>query len=562
MEKGFDRRSFVAGGAAAGFLALAGGALAACTTDSPSKSEGNPTDTAQTAVDKASPIAAVAAPSQWDKEADIVVVGAGGGGLTAATRARQEGLSIIVVEKLNIVGGNTQSATMFSVPGNTPDQDAREFAVPSYPFEPEKWADFMINAHQQSGNPEMLKLIGSNVPELFTWVSDSWGIDNWTLAPAGSYYTVAPLGMDEIIGKAYEVGQQLGAEFMLGTSAKALVKDGDRVVGLQVTDETGKELYLHGTKGVLLCGGGFASNKDLLAEYCPSALTRAAACFLSSSDQGEPLRMALGAGAEVVHKDSFAIFDGGMDWEEFGGEWCHYLYDGATQLVRQPWLLIDASGNRMRYIPTNKAGSLTDQAAIETATPGNRSYIIFDSKWDEYALPFEQKACRTLIKDGVDRQPYVPEYYQDYHAGVQDAIDMGVIRKFDTIEELAESLDMDSTVLAAAVDKWNATCATGEDDFMYPLDPSWLHPVSTPPYYGAKIGGNLFLTATGVAINTKMQVLDTKSKPIPGLYAGWYTAAGAFAPSTMVSMRYSPCGVTRSFLGGYLAVGTIAAEEM
>jgi predicted oxidoreductase len=538
--------------------------MVGCASGTPTEENKDTEGAAKTeqTVSNATPIDALPVPAQWDREADVVVVGAGGGGLTAAVRARQENLSIIVVEKLNMVGGNTQSATMFSVPGGTAAQDAREFAVPSYPFSPEKWTDFMINANAQSGNPEMYRTIATNVPLLFNWITEALEIDNWALAAAGSYYTVAPLGLDQVTNKAYEVSQKMGAEYMLGSLAQALVKDGDRVVGVKIKDNGGNDLYLHATKGVVLCGGGFAANKELLAEYCPAALDRAAACFLSSSDQGEPLRMALGAGAEVVHRDSFAIFDGGMDWKDFGGEWCHYLYDGATQLVRQPWLSIDATGQRIRYIPSNKPGALTDQAAIETATPGNRSYIVFDSKWDEYALPFEQKACRTLIKDGVDRQPFVPEYYQDYHAGVQDAIDTGIIRKCDTLDELAESLGLDADVVKRAVENWNKTCEAGEDDFMYPLDPVWLHPVAEPPFYGAKIGGNLFLTGTGVAINPKMQVLDTKSTPIPGLYASWYTAAGAFAPSTMVSMRYSPCGVTRSFLGGYLAIETIANEEI
>lgn len=571
METNMDRRSFLIGGTAAGVMAIAGGALAGCSTAASSGSSGSQPSTEANATEgskatgsadagKTAPIEPVSPPSSWDAEADIVVVGTGGGGLNAASRARQEGLSVIVVEKLMQPGGNTQSATMFTIPGGTAGQDAIEFGTPAYPFDSTKFTDYIMKGLGQGGSPEMIKHIADNLPNVFNWMTETYKLE-WTLGWGGTFYEVQPVGMTKIIEAAYAYAQEMGAEFMLGTEAKALVMDGDRVVGVKAKGKDGNEVYLHGKKAVLLCGGGFAANKDLLAEYCPSAVKRAVSCYLANTDTGDCFRMGLGAGAEITNRNSWVMFDGGMPWEEFGQEWCHYLYDGATQLVRQPWLSIGRDGQRVRYIESVAPGGLTDQATVETGTPGNRTYVLFDANWDEYLQTFNQKACRQPIQDGVARQSYTPEYYQDYHAGVQDAIDAGIIRKFDTLEELAESLELEPSVVKAAVDKWNAMVATGKDDFMYPLKDEYLHPIDTPPYYGAMIAGNIFSTSTGLLINTKMQVLSTGGSPIPGLYAGWHTAGGAGADDVVGSMLYDTGGVSRSYLGGYLAVGSIAAEE-
>ncbi len=547
MDVTMKRRQFVQAGIAAGAVALMAGA-----------SQGM-ADSADVPSSQTAPIPPVAVPDGWDLEADIVVIGAGGGGLNAASRARELGLSVIVLEKVGMPGGNTQSATMFSIPGGTPAQDAEEFAIPEYPYDPAKWVNYIQANNKQALDTAMYAAIAENYPPCFEWMVENYKGVEWTLAPAKRYYTTAPLGMTALTDAAYNYAVEQGAEFLLGTEALALVVDGDRVVGVEAEGDGGSQ-FIHANKAVLMCGGGFAANKEMVREWCPSAAQRAASCYLSSTDSGECFRMGLGVGAGVAGKNSYAMFDGGMEWDAFGQEWCHYLYDGATQLVRQPWLTIDCRGNRLRYIDSKTSGGLTDNATIHTSTPDGRAYIFFDANWDEYLQTFGQYACRRPIQDGVDRQPYVPEYYQDYHAGVQDAIDAGIIRKFDTIEELAEAMGLDTEIAMKAIDSWNEMVASGADDFTFPLKEEWLHPVDTPPYYGAILGGNLFQTRAGLLINTDMQVLDEKGHVIPGLYAGWYTAA--IGGNDLIESHYAATsGVSTSFLGGYMAANAISRLE-
>jgi hypothetical protein len=542
-------------------MVFAGAALTGCgdTEKETEIPEGSQADVSQTGSGKTA-IAPVDPPTAWDKEADVIVIGSGGGGLNAASRAREQGLSVILIERSSMFGGNTISASMFTVPGGTDIQNEAEVAVPEFPWDPKKCTDHLLTGLGWSGNPEMTYHILDNLPAVHKWMTETYKLE-WTLGHDGTYLSVAPLGMAKIIDAAVEYAEGLGAELLASTAAVALVKDGDRIVGVKAETTDGKELFLRGTKAVLMTAGGFAANKELLAEYCPSAIKRAASCYLTSSDQGDCFRMGLGVGAQVASKNVFVMFDGGMEWENYGGQWCRYLYDGSTQLVRQPWFTIDRCGQRMRYITSTAPGALTDQAYIETATPGNRAFIIFDSKWDEYAVGFSQYACRTLVREGVPRYPFIPEYYQDYHNGINDAFEAGIIRTCDTLDELAESLGIGADTLKTAVEKWNATCAAGTDDFIYPMKDEWLHPIVEPPFHGACIGGNLFQTGTGLMINTEMQVLDTAGAVIPGLYAGWYTAGWCIGEDTAGSMLYDSGGVSKSFLGGYLAADAIAKLE-
>lgn len=572
MDKGISRRGFVAAGAAgmAGALAAAGMAGAASAAEAAEAAEGQPGEAEPSeAVGSVAPIEPVSAPASWDEEADLVVVGAGGGGLNAAVRARELGLSVIVVEKCDAVGGNTQNATMFTGVNNTAAQNEAGFAIPSYPFDEAAWVDYIERGYGFGADPEMLGVIARNMPVVFDWMTEEYGIQ-WTLAGGGSFYqdSTRAIGMTNIVNAAYARGQELGAEYLLGTEAEALVMQDGRVVGVKALAADGTEVYLRGEKGVLLTGGGFAANRDLLAEYCPSALKRAAACYLVGIDTGECFRMGLGAGAAACAPNSFCMFDGGLDWFQKGGEWCHYLYDGATQIVRQPWLSLKRDGSRVRYIDSKQLGALTNQGMVETCDEDWRTRIVFDANWDSYIAGadnylagFAQFACRQPIQEGVARAPYVPEYYQDYHAGFQDAVDAGLIVKADTLEELAGLIDMDADVLAGAVARWNEACERGEDDFAYPVPAQWLRPVDTPPFYGAKIGGFLFMTCAGLKINTSMQVLAESGKPVPGLYAGWYTAGGPNGADTVVSMTYDFGGVSKSYLGGYLAAEAVAALE-
>ncbi len=160
----------------------------------------------------------------------------------------------------------------------------------------------------------------------------------------------------------------------------------------------------------------------------------------------------------------------------------------------------------------------------------------------------------------IDR---VPEWQRDWRNAFQMMVDAGAVKECDTIEELEEALGLREDVLVQAVKDWNAACEAGEDTVpTYKYDPSWLIPISEPPYYGAKLGGNLFATKCGLRINPKMQVIDTEGAVIPGLYAGWHTAGGSNGENNLAGKPFNGLygDVGLSFLGGYMAAGSIIGE--
>lgn len=535
-----SRRGFLAG---VGVTAIGAGALglSACASETHTIAETGE----KAAEDNISPIAPVEAPSSWDKEADVVIIGTGGG-VFGALRSVDLGYSTIVVEKSSTVGGASKNASVWGPIGGTACQNAAGFPdmSPAY-LEALKaqigggsnWMEF-AEAYDQAQR---------DVVDLSTRNGCEWQ-PSTVLGPEGGVFTIAPKGSEEggmtalaikyAIDAAAKAAESNGAEFLMNTEMTGLVKNGDAIVGIQVTTPEGNTAYYKANKGVIVATGGFTCNKDMLKEYVPTAYKYTFSCTAGPQDTGEGVRMLLGAGALFNGYDCHCIFDGGL---KNAGESC-YLYDAAVQVVRQPWLGINKFGDRYPY--HTSGAEYQNQAAVLRSQPGGEGYVIFDSNYEEYAESWQEETqmCRRLI------EPTMPDVGrlngmadEDWRIGFQRAVDNGVICKADTLEELAEKLELQPQILKTAVEHWNELCEAGQDaDGIYADNPEYLKPITTPPYYGAANGGILIATTAGAAVNKNCQVLSaTTAEPIPGLYAagcvigrGEYGSWSSFAATT------------------------------
>ncbi len=523
----------------------------------------------------ATPIPPRPVPASWDLECDIVVVGAGGGGLNAAARSAELGAKTICVESAGLQGGNAQSAGMCAILGGSRLQEERRFALPSYPFDAQKMTDWAMDEYHFAADPLLIHRIAEGGGKCIDWMADcgvQWRLGEVPVyvAPKNSTLDHHVLKMKDATDAMFSYGLRKGVDFRFQCPATALVQDEDgRVVGIYAKEGYEREISIHAKKAVILTAGGFCNNKALLDKYIPTAAMGCASSYLPLGETGECFRMGLGVSADVSGFNSSASFDGGVDWASEGGQWARFLYDGMTQLSRQPWLTIDRAGNRLRYMDSRvkKDGAaaiyaLGDLATVQMTPPGHRSYIIFDSKFEDHLAGFAQEHCRKLISPDLEQIEKVPEHYRDWHHGVEDAIEADVLKKRDTLEELEADLGFDEGILVGAVEKWNECCRKGKDDFMYPMPEEWLHEVATPPFYGCRIGGNLYGTKAGLMINDRMQVVSTSGRVIPGLYAGWHTAGGACGENSYVGdvILGSLLGdVSLAFCGGYLC-GTFAND--
>ena len=526
--------------------------------------------------DDATPIPPRALPARWDYECDICVVGAGGGGLNAAARAVQLGADVICVEAMGLPGGNAQEAGMCGILGGYSGQEEKKFAFPSYPFDPKALTDWAMDEYHYAADPKLIYRLACEGGKSLDWMADC-GV-HWRLGEVPVY--VAPkrstldhhvLKMKDATDAMYNYGYAHGVDFHFQSPAVALVQDdGGRIVGVVVNEDYETERYIRADRAVILTAGGFCNNKALLDKYIPTAAMGCASSYLTAGERGECFRMGLGVGADVSGFNSSASFDGGVDWQAEGGTWARFLYDGMTQLSRQPWLTIDRCGNRLRYMDSrvaedgaNAIYALGDLATIQMTPPGHRSYIIFDANYEDHLAGFAQEHCRKLLTPDLEQIEKVPEHYRDWHHGVQDAIDADVLKRRDTLEELERDLGLAEGVLTGAVARWNDAGERGEDDFLYPMPAEWLHPIVEPPFYGGRIGGNLYGTKAGLLINDQMQVVGTDGRVIPGLYAGWHTAGGACGENSYIGdpILGSLMGdVGLAFCGGYLG-GTFAVEN-
>lgn len=442
------------------------------------------------------------------------------------------------------------------------------------PFDPATLFAAYWPYFRNSVDPELMMTMIVRGHETIDWLEDvgvPWDFD-WTFTGRGGT-GLCWKGADDdgltvrmtlkVVDFVYSKAVDAGVKFMFRTTLTALVKDGEKIVGVKAKTADG-DIYVKANKGVILTAGGCANNRDMLKKYVPTCDKACGSSMMNPGDTGEAIRMGIGAGAQTKGFDSFGIFDGGPDWKTFGG-WSQYLYSGYTALLRSPWLQINEEGRRFTYLDNNGVGgemAATFHGMIEMAQPGNRGYVIFDSGWEKRVPEFKQSGCRRPItpnmKD-VDRMPEElgPHNWVD---GANRAIENKWIKQSDTIEGLAKEMGLEPSVVKKAVDDWNATCAAGEDNPLYNYKPEWLIPITEAPFFGASVGGFCGGTGFGLMVNPGMQVMSTKGTPIPGLYAGFTTAGGAWGESgygfaSVLAINHL------SWWSGYIAAETVLASQ-
>ena len=601
-DRTFSRRSFLKGVGIVGAAAATGAALAGCAPSGGGAQEaaatGDVPAVTQRLLDRgiigadlpdAAPILPFEAPERYDDEADVIVVGLGGGGLAAAGYLAEQGLEVIAIDKEATVGGASRHAAGYvDILGGTEAQNALGF-----PGVYRGDDDAAIRDAESSANysidEKLLRTLIDNHVEADEWITSTEGCNlvctgaAWNDASreggGGAFYNV--LAQDNLMNALEKRAKAGGADIRVQTAAARFVFDGQRVTGIVATDEDGAEHYLKARKGLILTAGGIGMNKDLIRAYIPSAYEGAVQGGPMPFHTGEVFRMGLGVGADFSGFDSWCCWEGGIDESIAGGDgqFWHYFWHGERQLFHNPWLVIDKYGHRQPYHAQNVQidtyntcliggmGDLSTTSAWMSAV-GHHVYNICDAKFPEEI--FKKSVTPDSVKDKCripladpDRLPENKGLVSaDWIGEVEAAVERGAVKKADTIEELAEMLLLDPAVVKRAVEDYNALCALGfDDELAFPYDPSWLSPIDTPPYYAAIVGGQIGKTLCGLRVNDLLQVADENGRTIPGLYAGFSTMGGMDGEGNYGCLAGNG-GTYFGGVGSSLITGYIAAKKL
>jgi succinate dehydrogenase/fumarate reductase flavoprotein subunit len=529
LSVGVSRRSFLKGAA----VVAAGGAataLAACA----------PTDN-ETGGSNANAGGNSAAGITWDRETDMVVVGAGGG-VYGALAAHAAGKEVLVLEKTMLFGGTTSlSGGEHWTPCNLVmkelgQEDNRADAI--------AYITKVANGH---ATQELIEAYVDKSPAFLEWTRDELKLE-WTSYGDGHHYqdyfdipgcreigrgvqvdivkstkniknedVEAPSGLIapfEFQLLRYLV-EERGIEVLYETTAKRLYKDDNgKIVGILATDSSGKELKIGVRSGVLLAAGGFDNNNEMRAQYlyAPIYYTR-----MTEASTGDGHRMGMEVGADLANMS--AVY--GQD------SWVPPQADGNIRLGQDR-----ADSGGVRGLPysliVNKKGR---RIADESGAYGTFQQLY--ANWDNSTFSWA-----NIPLYWIGDQNFVDRY------GIQtnkpgEVIDE--VFKADTLEEIARHYEIDSAALVAEVAKFNGYAATGVDpefhrgEFIFDrnsvadnnagLINGCLGPVEKAPFYACTLWPGSVGTSGGLRINGNAQVLNTSGEIIPGLYACGCNAA-------------------------------------
>ena len=413
-------------------------------------------------------------------DTEIVIIGAGGAGMTAAIMLQQAGKDFVILEKMPYVGGNTTKATGGMNASETHYQKEQGIEDSNALFA----ADTMkgghalndsslvaVMANSSAGAIDWLDTIGAELPK----ISFSGGASvNRIHAPEDGSGVGAYL-VDRFSAKLAE----LGVEVMLETAATELITDAEgKITGVKA--EGPDAVYTINAKAVILASGGFGANEEMYTTYRPDL--KGTVTTNAPGATGDGIVMAQAVGADLVDIEQIQL---------------HPTVEQTTSILitesvrGDGAILVNQSGVRF----TNELLTRDAVSAAELAQEGSYAYIIFDQK-----LRDNLKAIEKYVKSGITVQA-------------------------DTIEGLAEQLNIDPATLAKTLADWNEIVKNQRDpDFGRTTGMN--EDLTTPPYYAIRIAPGIHHTMGGVKINVAAEVINTEGTAIPGLFAAGEVCGG------------------------------------
>lgn len=467
----------------------------------------------------------------WHGEYDVIVVGYGGAGATASIEAADSGANVLLLEKAPFgqEGGNTRYAGqgVLSIDEKNMESGVEYFKnirglynTPS---------DEMINSYLSyaSKNHEWLKSIGAkNVL--------SFPFKEYDL-PGGESMDALLVDGEMFTGSLYKLLQEAvekrsdKIEVWYESPAVSLIQDPKtKIVHGVVVNNNGKILNIRAKNGVVLCTGGFENNQQMIQDYLklPYGYSKAA-----KYNTGDGIKMAMEAGANLWHMSNAA----GPDLNVLNPE-TNTTYAYAIQGEKST--LSTGFGARNTIFVGADGTRFTNEAILP-----NHGYVNYHGSWIQ--MPLSLPAYAVFDETARLSQPIYDSWSKDN----SKEIDKGIIIKADTLEELAEKINVDSKNLKNTIRQYNKYC-DNKKDLDFGRSPKTLKPIKKAPYYAIELVPSFTNTQGGLERNENGEVLDLNGNAIPHLYS-----AGELG--SMFSSIYQGTGN----LGECVAFGRISGQN-
>ena len=413
-----------------------------------------------------------------DRTTDVVIIGAGGAGLTAAIEATQNGANVIVVEKMPMVGGNTKYATGGLNAAETSVQKEKGI---------DDTVEIFIEDTMKGGgnlnNPELVKVLAENSAGTVEWLmglgADLTDIGRMggaskdrTHRPTGG----APVGQ-HIVDVLYAQSQELGIEILLESTVVEILGDSSQVSG--VTVETADGNYNINAKAVIVASGGFGANNDLVAQFDPAL-------------KGYGTTNHPGATGDVI---------------EFAKN-------------------IDVAYVDMEQIQTHPTVMPSNNYMITEAVRGNGA-ILVNREAKRFVNELDTRAVVSdalLAQENASGYLFFDQSVRESLSAIEGYYKKGFLIEGATLEEIAGKLDIDAATLQITIDTYNGYVADETDPEF--SRQSMARTLSVGPYYAVEVAPAVHHTMGGLMINTNGEVVNSSDAVIKGLYAAGEVTGG------------------------------------
>ena len=464
--------------------------------------------------------------------ADVVIVGGGGAGLSAAVSAIDEGASVILIEKMGYLGGNSivsggiynapdeelqpnlleeRSESLESLitkavsetPINDDHKELMEVVKKEYDeylttdktlFDSVNWFALQTwNGGDKLANLGMVKILTSNALKDMHWIEDMGAeFEDLMIHGGGSLYprthtSKSPNGTAYIDAFKNKIGDNEKYLEMLNTTGEELIVEDNKVVGIKAKDNNGKEIDLFANNGVILATGGFAGNVELRQEYCEGEKWPDLSSNVPTSNMagvtGDGIFMARDAGADLVNMDQIQLLP-----------YCNPQTGSTFDIVLGSGSSVFINKEGERFVREDGRRDEMSKAIIEQ-TDG--IMYMFQS-----ADGIPDPETKTAL--GGQKLSY---YLENNISGYVSA---------DTLEELAEKIDVPADALKKTVEEYNGYVKSGKADPFGRV--SYDGEILTAPYYAYPRKPAVHHTMGGVNVDEYTRVLTSDGSPVEGLY--------------------------------------------